>query len=99
MIPTRLAESNPWTDWVMGKYPTDARLDRDSFLINSFMTGGEIVGGLQSQLAVFVPYLSSEIMHRKVGQVRVIMGLFRVCFRVSPSGYRQSRQVSRVSSK
>ena len=42
---------------------TQDRLTRDTFFINSFMTGGEILEGLQSQLERTASYVSSDIMH------------------------------------
>ena len=44
------------------EWPTQHFLARDSFLTNSFVTGGEILEGLQSQLERYGSYLSSEIM-------------------------------------
>ena len=41
---------------------TQDRLTRDSFFINSFMAGGEILQEFQSQLPLFVAYLSSDVI-------------------------------------
>ena len=45
-----------------GKSLTHDRLERDAFLINSFVTGGEVTVGLGSQTIELAAYLSSEIM-------------------------------------
>ena len=41
-----------------GKSLTHDRLERDAFLINSFVAGGQILERFQSQLEMPAPYLS-----------------------------------------
>ena len=45
-----------------GKSLTQHCLARDAVLTNSFVTGGEILEGLQSQLERYGSYVSSDIM-------------------------------------
>ena len=49
---------------------TQDRLTRDTFFINSFMTGGEILEGLQSQLERTASYVSSDIMTSDLRRLR-----------------------------
>ena len=49
---------------------TQYSLARDAFVINSFVAGGEILEGLQSQLERYGSYVSSDIVTANLRRLR-----------------------------